>query len=49
MNRLCTCGHTFRIHGRRWIPDGNCRAYNNLDGPCPCEDYTDQQHEREAQ
>lgn len=49
MNRLCTCGHTLRIHGRPWIPDDNCRAYNRLDGPCGCEDFTDQQHQREAE
>lgn len=40
MNRLCTCGHTLRIHGRHWIPDDNCRAYNPRDGECPCDLFT---------
>lgn len=39
MNRLCTCGHTLRIHGRPWIPDDNCRAFNHLDGPCGCDEF----------
>lgn len=42
VNRLCACGHTLRIHGRRWIPDDHCRAWNPTDGACDCTDFTEE-------
>lgn len=41
MNRLCACGHAYRIHGRSWIPDDHCRAWQPQDGPCHCDLFTE--------
>lgn len=38
----CTCGHVLRIHGRSWIPDDHCRAWNPIDGACDCTDFDEE-------
>ena len=38
-NRLCACGHVWRIHGRAWIPDDHCRGWNTSTGECNCDEF----------